>query len=129
MLKLPRKISFSKTFKLDWEYPLMRGIKKSLEVVMWERIKIVTSSIWVFVLPYLKMLMSKAGPILAAAALEAVKVVAANASGATDDQKRNLAFQAIGESLKVQGIAIGVDVSTALVNAAIETAVLKLKSE
>jgi len=96
---------------------------------MWERIKIVSSSIWVFVLPYLRMLLSKAGPILAAAALEAVKVVAANASGATDDQKRNLAFQAIGESLKTQGIAIGVDVSTALVNAAIETAVLKLKSE
>ena len=96
---------------------------------MWERIKIVSSSIWVFVLPYLRMLLSKAGTILAAAAFEAVKVVAANASGATDDQKRNLAFQAIGESLKVQGIAIGVDVSTALVNAAIETAVLKLKSE
>ena len=28
MLKLPRRIAFSKTFKIDWEYPLIRGIKK-----------------------------------------------------------------------------------------------------
>lgn len=96
---------------------------------MFEKMKIVMSSIWSFVLPFLRQLITGAGPILAAAALQAVKIVAENASGATSSQKRNLAFQAIGESLKVQGIAIGVDVSTALVNAAIEAAVIKMKSD
>lgn len=96
---------------------------------MWEKIKIISSSVWSFVLPFLRQLLSKAGPILAAAALEAVKIVASNASGATDSQKRDMAFRIIGDKLKAEGIAIGIDVSTALVNAALEIAVLKFKSE
>lgn len=96
---------------------------------MWVAIKLISSSIWSFVLPFIKLMLSQAGPILAAAALEAVKAVAANASGSTDAEKRNLAFDAIGRSLKTKGIEIGVGVSTALVNAAIEAAVLKLKEK
>lgn len=94
---------------------------------MWERLKIFTSALWTFVLPFLRQMMTAAGPILAAAALRAVEAVAANAVGATSDQKRAIAFQSIVGELKQQGIQVGVDVSTSLINAAIEVAVQKLK--
>jgi hypothetical protein len=96
---------------------------------MFEKLKIISSSIWTFVLPFLRLMLSKAGPILAQAALAAVQAVAANASGASSSQKRNQAFELISADLRNQGIKVGVDVSTALVNAAIETAVLKLKEK
>lgn len=94
---------------------------------MFEKLKIMMSSVWTFVLPFFKMMMSQAGPILAQAALAAVQAVAANASGATDAQKRDMAFKEIVRDLEKQGIRIGVEVSTSLINAAIETAVIKLK--
>lgn len=89
---------------------------------MWEKFKIISSSIWAFVLPFLRQLMSKAGPILAAAALSAVKAVAANATGASNPEKQKLAFEAIVSDLQRQGINVGVDVGTSMINAAIEVA-------
>jgi hypothetical protein len=95
---------------------------------MMEVIKLYWSSIWGFVLPFVRVMLSQAGPVLAAAALSAVKVVAANASGATNSEKRDLALSAVLHDLENQGIKIGVDVSTSMCNAAIEVALQKLKS-
>lgn len=93
---------------------------------MWEKIKIMSSGIWFFVLPFLRSMMKQAGPILAAAALNAVKAVASN-TGASGAEKRATALDMIGQELQTAGIKIGVDVSTSLVNAALEMAVQKLK--
>lgn len=94
---------------------------------MWEKIKLINSAIFAFVLPFLRQMMSQAGPILAAAAVKAVAVVAENAYGASGTQKRELAFREIELELKKQGIRIGADVATSMVNAAIELAVVKSK--
>jgi hypothetical protein len=96
---------------------------------MWERIKIITSSVWQFALPFLRQLLTKAGPVLMTSALSAVKLVADNGLGQSGAEKRALAFHAISADLKAQGINLGVEVSTSLVNAAIELAVQKLKAE
>lgn len=93
---------------------------------MWEKIKIMSSDIWFFILPFLRQMMKQAGPILAAAALNAVKAVAGN-TGASGAEKRATALELIGQELQTQGIKIGVDVSTSLVNAALEMAVQKMK--
>lgn len=95
---------------------------------MWEKIKIVSSALFGFVLPFLRQMMNQSGPILAAAALKAVSAVAENAYGASSTQKRELAFREIELDLKKQGIRIGVDVATSMVNAAIELAVVKSKA-
>lgn len=94
---------------------------------MWEKVKMMSSGIWSFVLPFLRSMMTKAGPILAAAALNAVSVVATNA-GASGSEKRAVALDLIGQELKSQGIRIGVDISSSLVNAALEMALQKLKA-
>lgn len=93
---------------------------------MWEKLKIMSSGIWFFVLPFLRSMMKQTGSILAAAALSAVKAVATN-TGASGAEKRSAALDMIGQELTAQGIKIGVDVSTSLVNAALEMAVQKLK--
>lgn len=93
---------------------------------MWELIKLYSSSVWGFVRPFVRMFLSKAGPILAKAALAAVR--AQVNSSKTGSDKRDAAFNAIATELKQQGITIGVEVSTYMINAAIEAAVAKVKS-
>jgi len=92
-----------------------------------DKLKIIFSWVWGFVAPFLKQMLSQYGPILAAAALEAVKITANNMSGATDAQKRDYAYGLIVQNLKAKGVEVGVNVGTAMVNAALEMAVLKLK--
>jgi len=94
---------------------------------MWEKMKLMMHSIFDFCLPFLRQMAKDAGPILAKAALAAVKVVASNYQGATSDQKRDAAFQIIRADLQQQGIIIGVNIGTSLVNASIEMAVQKFK--
>lgn len=94
---------------------------------MWEKIKILTSSIWAFILPFVRQLMSAVGPILAQAAIAAVTNAATNA-GASNAEKRDAAFNDIVTSLEAQGIKLGVDITTSLINAAIEVALQKLKA-
>lgn len=96
---------------------------------MWEKIKIIMSSIWEFVLPFLRQLMHQAGPVLAAAALSAVKVTASSLKDASGAEKRQAAFDAIVADLGKQGLQIGIDVSTSMINAAIEVALQKIKAE
>jgi hypothetical protein len=99
------------------------------EPAMWERIKIVTSSIWAFVLPFLRQLLTQAGPVLMTSAMTAVKLIADNGLGSSGEQKRDMAFRAIAADLQAKGIEIGVQVTTSMINAAIEVAVQKLKAD
>jgi hypothetical protein len=94
---------------------------------MWDKIKVIMSSVWEFILPFAKQLMSKGGTLLAAAALEAVKTVANNGVGKSGAEKRDMAFNSIVENLKKEGLAVGTDISTSLVNAAIEVALQRVK--
>ena len=91
---------------------------------MWLAIKLAMSSVWTFLLPFLQTMLTSAGQILAASALSAVKQVAADPTMITDIQKRDMAFALIVKNLETQGIQLG----TSVVNAALEAAVLKLKS-
>ena len=93
-----------------------------------DRFKVIFTWVWAFIKPFVKQLMSKAGPILAQAALAAVKATAQNMTGATNAEKRDAAYGLIVSDLKTQGIAVGIDVGTSMVNAAIELAVQKMKA-
>ena len=94
-----------------------------------EKIKLFFSNIWDFIRPFVIILLSKSGTILASAAISAVTATAQCATGATDEEKRNAAFKLIVEDLKKQGVQVGVEITTSMINAAIELAVQKKKSE
>ena len=93
-----------------------------------EKIKILFSKIWDFIAPFVKIFLSSAGQILAASAMEAVKVVATYAMD-NDEEKRHTAFELIVKDLKTKGIELGVQISVSMINAAIEAAVQKLKEQ
>lgn len=86
-------------------------------------LKAVTSGIWTFILPFLKILLTQGGQLLAQTAMNTVTAVAANYAAAPGDQKKAIAFDVITASLKKQGIEMGASV----INAAIEAAVQKIK--
>lgn len=94
-----------------------------------DRFKVIFTWVWAFIKPFVKQLMSKAGPILAQAALAAVKATATNMAGASNDQKRDAAYSLIVSELKTQGINVGVDIGVSMVNAALEMAVQQLKAK
>lgn len=91
------------------------------------RIKLVFSSIWTFLEPFVKLFVSSAGQILSSVALDAVKMVAADPSMLKSGglEKRQAAFNIIVASLKAKGI----EASTSIINAAIEAAVQKVKGD
>lgn len=86
-------------------------------------IKAVTSGIWSFILPFLKILLTQAGQVLAQTAMDVVRQVAANYSNEPGAAKRVIAINMITDSLTKQGIQIG----ASAINAALEAAVQKLK--
>jgi hypothetical protein len=94
-----------------------------------DKLKFIFSAISEFLWPFIKIFLSKFGPILATAALDAVKLVAENYSKDSSSDKQKTAHHLILQSLKSQGIAIGADITSSMINAAIEAAVQKLKSE
>lgn len=89
---------------------------------MWEKMKILMSGIWEFLLPFFRQMATQSGQILATAAMAAV--TAAAQGQMTDAEKRDAAFNAILADLEKQGISMG----TSIINAALEAAVQKLKS-
>ena len=95
---------------------------------MLEKLKFVASGMWVFLRPLIMLFMSKMGPVLAAAAMSAVKATADNLTGATNEEKRNNAYKLIVADLEKQSIQVGTDVAVSAVNAAIEAAYQKLVS-
>jgi hypothetical protein len=92
-----------------------------------DKLKLLFSNIWSFISPFVKIFAQAAGPLLAASALTAVKTVSQYAID-NDEDKRRQAFKLIEQDLKTQGIAIGVTITTSMINAAIEAAVQKLKA-
>ena len=92
-------------------------------------LRLMLSGVWGFMKPFVRQMLSFAGPILAKAATDAVAVTAENLSGATNDEKRNQAYRMIAADLHRQGVAIGTDVTTSMINTAIEVAVQNLKDK
>ena len=86
-------------------------------------LKILFVAIGVFLAPFIRQFLTDIGIALAEAAMEAVQAVAD--SGLSGEEKRKEAFRLIYERLKAKGI----EVSSSLINGAIEAAVAKLKSK
>jgi len=87
-------------------------------------IKLVMSSAWDFIRPFVLMLLSQGGQILAQVAMDTVTTVAANYASAPGEQKRQISFDLIRAQLQQQGVQLGASV----INAAIEAAVQRLKT-
>jgi len=85
------------------------------------KIQFIMSQMWEFLKPFIMVLMSKIGPVLMEAAMDAV--TAAAASALDNNEKRSYAFDIIVDDLKQQGIEIGASV----INLAIEAAVAKVR--
>jgi hypothetical protein len=79
------------------------------------------SEVWSFLLPFIKILMSQAGRVLATSALKAVTIMASRELNS--DAKRAAAVQLV----KVDLANAGLDLATSAINAAIEAAYLKFK--
>jgi hypothetical protein len=92
------------------------------------RLKLVFSWIWDFLKPFVAVLASAIGPVLAATAESAVKAVAEGALTG-DKERRDAAFDLAVANLKTQGYQIGAQVTVSMVNTAIELAVQKLKAK
>ena len=82
------------------------------------------SSIWSFLLPFVQILLTKGGLILATVAMQAVQIVAESMKDEDGTDKREAAFDIIKKELTEQGI----DLASSVINAAIEAAVIKLKA-
>jgi len=77
-----------------------------------------------FLKPFVEQMLKSAGQALASAALSAVKWVKDNKDYLSNEEKRNEAMKVIRNQLAYEGI----DIATSTINAAIEAAVVKLKS-
>lgn len=93
------------------------------------RFRLFFSSLWGFLQPFVAIFLSKAGPLLASAAVAAVRAVGESMSGSSGSEKRDAAFAAIEADLKRQGVSIGAEVTASMINAAIEAAVQKVKAD
>lgn len=90
---------------------------------MIDKIKFIASGLWDFLAPFIRILLSQFGRILAEAAMEAVRLMAE--SGMSGAEKREQAFKIIEQTIKAKGM----QASATVINMAIEAAVLKLKDE
>jgi hypothetical protein len=121
---------FKKTWRVDWDLILARKIRRiAKEPNMLERLKLITSSIWGFIAPFIRIFLSAAGPALAAAATKAVTATAQYYAGDSSKTKRDVAYDLIVSDLRRQGVEIGTQVTTSMVNAAIEAAVQNFKAQ
>lgn len=95
--------------------------------------KLFFSNIFTYLKPWLELFMKRANTAILAAADKAVLVVAESYimtgnEDLDDRQRRELAFKAIGDELKLQGLTIGVDVARSLIWDAIQVAVVKARA-
>lgn len=88
---------------------------------MWEKIKIMGSGIWAFILPFLRQLLKDSGPILIQAAMAAVSAAAGKG---TNDDKLKFAINMVRDELTKNGIAI----AESMIRAAVEMAVVRSKT-
>jgi hypothetical protein len=94
---------------------------------MWDKFKlwsmIFTSELKSFLVPLLKIYLTEAGKQLLYVAFGAVKIMAQR--DIPNDERHKMASEMIETELKRRGLELG----TSLINSAIETAVIRLKSE
>ena len=88
-----------------------------------EWFKVFFGALGKFLIPFIKRFITETGIALADAAVEVVTMLASSEMSGED--KRKEAFKLIFERLKAKGITV----SSSLINAAIEAAVAKLKTE
>lgn len=89
---------------------------------MFEKLKFIMSQVWEFLAPFIRQMMTDAGPILIQTALQAVAAVELSMQSEGGAAKRAAAFDMIKDELTRAGISL----ATATINAAIEAAVVKL---
>lgn len=92
-------------------------------MTFWEKFKIINNNIIEFIMPFLKILLTESGKILAEIALETVKTYAS--SGLTNEIKREMSRDYIKKTLSEKGISM----AESVVNLAIEAAVVKMKAK
>jgi hypothetical protein len=92
--------------------------------IMFEKLKFIVSEVWLFLLPFIRVMLTDAGRVLAVVAMNAVTTVASTMGDAAGEEKRAEAFNLITSDLTSKGIMIG----TSFINAALEAAVIKLKA-
>ncbi len=93
------------------------------------RFKLLLSSLWTFLQPFIAIFLSEIGPALVKSATEAVKLAAANLAAEPGSVKRAAAYDMIVADLRAQGIQLGAQVTTNMINAAIEAAVAAFKAK
>lgn len=93
---------------------------------MWTWLKLATSNIGKFLLPFIQSFFSAMGPVVAASAVNAVGIVQKSMTDAAWRDKRDAAFDLVVKDLKVQGITVGAQVAVSLINRSIEAAVAQL---
>lgn len=90
-----------------------------------DKIRFLLSSVWDFLFPFIKVMITDAGNTLATAAYESVTIVAATCTDKTGPEKREIAFKRVAATLTTAGIVV----SKAFINAAIEAAVIKINDK
>jgi hypothetical protein len=90
---------------------------------VWSKMKVIFSEIATFCEPFLKQFETQVGPVVLAAAEQAVVALAAQEMPGA--QKQSQAFSQITTNLEQQGITVAASV----VNSAIEAAVANLKAQ
>jgi hypothetical protein len=92
-------------------------------MMMGEKIRFILGRMWDFLAPFIRILMTQAGELLAQAAMEAVTAVQSSMADQSGEEKRKAAFEAIEKSLLQNGVKLGASV----INMAIEAAVNRMK--
>lgn len=90
-----------------------------------DKFKFLMSGLWVFLQPFIMLLMTKGGLLLLSAAQQAVMAVAVDMKQSSGPERQAEAFSMIKEQLKAEGI----DMATEAINGAIEMAVIKLRAK
>jgi hypothetical protein len=88
------------------------------------KIKFIMSGMWVFLQPFIKVLLTQGGTILMTACMDAVRSVATDMQGQPGAVKRDAALGLITQRLASEGVKM----ASSVINLALEAAVVKLKS-
>ncbi|MGD9687242.1 MAG: phage holin, LLH family [Desulfobacter sp.] len=91
---------------------------------MVEKIKFILSQAWEFLAPFIRILLTKAGVLLAETAMTVVQEVETSLTASDGAAKRAAAFEMIQQELKGKGIELAANV----IYMAIEAAVSKIKN-
>lgn len=102
--------------------------EKDMEMTLKDKLKLLFSSAWDFLVPFVRLFLSRAGQEVLPLALLAVRRMAETMGQADGEAKRTAAFEQIKADAARKGLTVGVDVTTSLINAAIEVAVQSLKA-